>query len=298
MPTAIQFLRSDTPELRPNPVTLSDGMPMVNTNETEPGLFFKARDGSIIKVGPCAVSDEPPNSNPQGFEGVGLGEMWLDTSRAGFPQLRVWTGSAWSGGNFVTDNSNQTISGQKTFTEVITAQGGINASGETVSAESLTLSGFATSSPTLATYDDSVLTTKGYVDTRTSSLNFSLAPGNYIAGAPFNGSTPESWDVQASSANEADKIVARDSNGYFVASSASFFGLLVSDRLQASDLCFSGRLGGVEKLSLKADGSATFAGTVTASNISSFRSTLETEAASATTIAALRTAILNALANL
>ena len=46
------------------------------------------------------------------------------------------------------------------------------------------------------------------------------------------------------------------------------------------------------------DGSATFAGTVTAPNITAFRSALTTAATNATTLADLKTAIIDALTNL
>ena len=95
MTTAIQFLRSDRPGLRPNPVSLAEGMPMLNTNETESGLFFRARDNSLVKIGPAHVGQQAPNSSAQGFEGNSIGEMWLDTFNAATPTLKVWTGSEW-----------------------------------------------------------------------------------------------------------------------------------------------------------------------------------------------------------
>ena len=95
MTTAIQFLRSSTENLRPDPSSLADGMPMLNTNEADPGLFFKARDGSLIKIGPCSVSSTVPNANAIGHLGNAKGEMWLDTSGNGSPRLKVYTGIRW-----------------------------------------------------------------------------------------------------------------------------------------------------------------------------------------------------------
>lgn len=93
MSTTIQFLRSDIVQQRPDPSVLANGVPMVNLFETEPGLFFAARDGSLFKVGPTAVGDFAPNSAPQGFPGNCLGELWVDTS--GFnPELKFFDGSA------------------------------------------------------------------------------------------------------------------------------------------------------------------------------------------------------------
>lgn len=93
--TAIQFLRSSTPQLRPNPSTLADGMPCLNFHEQEPGLFFALRNGQLCKIGPVAIGDQPPNSGFQGFEGNCKGETWVDTSLSGSPLLKVFDGSDW-----------------------------------------------------------------------------------------------------------------------------------------------------------------------------------------------------------
>ena len=67
---------------------------MVNLHESEPGLFFAARDGSLFKVGPSSVGPIPPNSFAQGEPGNSTGELWLDTSGAD-PVLRIYDGTAW-----------------------------------------------------------------------------------------------------------------------------------------------------------------------------------------------------------
>jgi len=95
MTTAIQFLRSSTESLRPDPTSLADGMPMLNSNEIDPGLFFKARDGSLVKIGPCSVGSTAPNVNAIGHQGNAKGEMWLDTSGSGNPSLKVYDGAQW-----------------------------------------------------------------------------------------------------------------------------------------------------------------------------------------------------------
>jgi len=95
MSTSIQFLRSATPQLRPDPGVLADGMPCLVTHETEPGLFFRLRDGSLGKIGPIALGDSPPNIAPLGYPGNSRGEAWLDTSLSGSPLLKVYDGSDW-----------------------------------------------------------------------------------------------------------------------------------------------------------------------------------------------------------
>jgi len=94
MATTIQLLRSDTSQTRPEPNVLANGTPMVNLHESEPGLFFTARDGSLFKIGPAAAGPFPPNSAPQGHTGNSIGEFWFDSSDAN-SVLRVYDGSDW-----------------------------------------------------------------------------------------------------------------------------------------------------------------------------------------------------------
>jgi len=94
MATSIKFLRSSVAQLRPEPGLLAEGLPLINYNETEPGLFFKARDGSLIKIGTASVGPEAPNSSPAGYAGNVKGELWVDNSGAK-PLLKVYDGSSW-----------------------------------------------------------------------------------------------------------------------------------------------------------------------------------------------------------
>ena len=101
MSTAIQFLRSFETSLRPNPVTLSEGMPMINLHEFDPGLYFRLRDDSLCKIGPTTVGAEPPNAMALGFPGNTMGEQWLDTSAVTKIEgqigalTKIWDGSQW-----------------------------------------------------------------------------------------------------------------------------------------------------------------------------------------------------------
>jgi hypothetical protein len=101
--TPIQILRSEVLKKRPDPARLLPGQPGVNTNATEPGLFFADDSGtSLFKVGPCSVGVTAPNagaSGPAGALGNTRGELWLDTTpstldRPG-PVLKVWDGTSW-----------------------------------------------------------------------------------------------------------------------------------------------------------------------------------------------------------
>jgi hypothetical protein len=96
MASSIQLLRSNNPNERPFPGNLLDGQPAINTNAEEPGLFFKATDGSIVKIGPAAITSDgnPPNTGGTGQPGNTIGELWLDKSLP-IPVLKVYDGVQW-----------------------------------------------------------------------------------------------------------------------------------------------------------------------------------------------------------
>lgn len=90
--------RSDEENKRPLPATILDGELVLNYAPNSPGLFTKASDGSLMKLGPAAVGAEAPNSDPApgGATGNCRGEIWLDTSGAD-PILKVFTGESFQG---------------------------------------------------------------------------------------------------------------------------------------------------------------------------------------------------------
>ena len=120
MSTNIQLLRSSVLQKRPDPASLLDGQAAVNIHVTEPGLFFKATDGDLFKVGPVAVnvSGNAPNAAPAGTTGNTIGETWLD-GRAAYanPVMKVFNGTVWapSSGFAVND-----ITGDFTLTKLLT----------------------------------------------------------------------------------------------------------------------------------------------------------------------------------
>jgi len=94
--TPIQLLRSSVASKRPNPSLLLDGQPAININLAEPGLYFSDSDnGELVKIGPCFVGSDPPNSDPAGYAGNCKGEFWLDTTSESNPLLKIWDGSSW-----------------------------------------------------------------------------------------------------------------------------------------------------------------------------------------------------------
>ena len=95
MATNIQFLRSTTKGLRPDPTRLSLGTPMVNVHPDDPGLYFRLSNDKLAKFGPIHVGIFPPNDNPVGTPGNLLGELWVDTSQ---PEAawKYWDGVGWA----------------------------------------------------------------------------------------------------------------------------------------------------------------------------------------------------------
>lgn len=71
--TKIIFKRSSLLGKRPTN-QLEPGEIGLNTNSTEPGLFFNTTDGRVVKVGPTSVLPSSPVDSPE------RGEMWLNVS--------------------------------------------------------------------------------------------------------------------------------------------------------------------------------------------------------------------------
>lgn len=90
--TPIQFLRSIIARKRPDPALLLSGQGGVNTESTEPGLYFADSTGTeLIKIGPVAVG-----TVPGGTSANSKGEMWLDnTTTPAYPVLKIWDGTQW-----------------------------------------------------------------------------------------------------------------------------------------------------------------------------------------------------------
>ena len=92
MSFTVQHKRSDEEGRRPRPDSLVDGQIAVNTNEDNPGVFFKSHRDSTIRIGPCAVGETPPTT--ANYHKLTIGEMWLNTTNDK-NELNVWDGSQW-----------------------------------------------------------------------------------------------------------------------------------------------------------------------------------------------------------
>ena len=93
---ALQNLRSNTANKRPTASGMVDGQVAINTNATNPGLFFKDAGDGIRKVGPVFIGSSAPNSSPAagGSTGHSIGEQWLDTSNSRYV-VKTWDGTVW-----------------------------------------------------------------------------------------------------------------------------------------------------------------------------------------------------------
>lgn len=96
MAQRIQLKRSSINGKRPEGRYLEPGEIALNTNGSNSGLFFESNDGSIVKVGPTAVtSDGEPPVLSNTLAEYSPGEMWLDLSDSAAPLLKVWSGTVW-----------------------------------------------------------------------------------------------------------------------------------------------------------------------------------------------------------
>lgn len=173
MPTAIQFLRSSTQNLRPNPVDLSEGMPMVQLNESDPGLYFRLRNSELCKIGPCSVGIDPPNSSPVLEAGNTIGEFWLDTSGSA-AILKVWDGDAW----VVTNSPTSAVSSFQQVTDV-----------GTTSTHSISVSGLSVNSLNFPTSDglpNQVMVTDGSGNISFANQSAVAAPAGNNTEVQFN----------------------------------------------------------------------------------------------------------------
>ena len=94
---AVQILRLRSSLLydRVFPSRLGDGELALNTNSTEPGLYFRDSSGSpgLIKVGPIHVSSTQPNLTPTGYTLLSKGESWLDNVSTQI--FKIYDGTSW-----------------------------------------------------------------------------------------------------------------------------------------------------------------------------------------------------------
>ena len=71
--TRIIFKRSSILGKRPNSSVIEAGELALNTNSTDPGVYFQVSNGEIVKVGPVSYLPKAPTPLPA------RGELWVDT---------------------------------------------------------------------------------------------------------------------------------------------------------------------------------------------------------------------------
>lgn len=90
MAQRIQHKRSSVLGKRPAEQYLEPGELALNTNASDPGLFFETNNGEIAKAGPTSIGPQPPLTEV----GYGSGESWYDTGNGTFnlwvPALNQW----------------------------------------------------------------------------------------------------------------------------------------------------------------------------------------------------------------
>lgn len=203
-------------------------------------------DGSGWKIVGSAQVDDAAPTDPAS------GSLWLDTAAN---QLKVWTGTEWafvgpeaaegfgitrarsyvitdatsverpvilltidtaiigiiSGSTFTINPSNPIVG----FSNIVP---GLNMS------TAVTVKGTLTGNADTATKLASIRTINGTAFDGTANITIkssttrSLIKGAYLTGNDFDGSTEQTWGVDASSANVAGKVVARNASGGFAAS--------------------------------------------------------------------------------
>ena len=83
----------------------------LNTNGSNSGLFFEANDGTIVKVGPAAItSDGEPPVLTNTLAEYSPGELWYDLAD-GEGQLKIYNNGSWE----VVSNDPETIVGNYTY---------------------------------------------------------------------------------------------------------------------------------------------------------------------------------------
>lgn len=94
MSFTVQHIRSGEFGRRPTPNSIATGQLAINYNNESTGLFFRADNGTLVKVGPTYVGNAPPPIT--NYLERSVGEMWLDTSNLPAPVLKIWLSSGWA----------------------------------------------------------------------------------------------------------------------------------------------------------------------------------------------------------
>lgn len=111
---AIKHGRDGTLDNRPVPLNLETGQLVVNYAEGSPGVFARAGDDTLIKIGPIHIGPTAPNAVPIGSAGNCIAEAWLDTSGT-YAIFKIWDGSVWHAPQALVDSNGITALGISSF---------------------------------------------------------------------------------------------------------------------------------------------------------------------------------------
>jgi hypothetical protein len=99
----VAVLADNTDNYRPHDTALAKGELVINDAVVSNGLYYKTEANKVVKVGPCHIGKEPPNSYPPvissfsgfaSYKGWCEGELWLDNSEQR-PLLKIYDGVRW-----------------------------------------------------------------------------------------------------------------------------------------------------------------------------------------------------------
>ena len=252
----IQHLRSSTANKRPTAAAMSDGQLAVNTNATNPGLFFKDADGNIRKTGPVFIGTSAPNSSPAsgGSTGHAVGEQWLD-STGGVYVHKIWDGTAWrsESGSFVSVAGDNMTGNLTLGTDKVVLNASTGAA--TFAGKLIQGTGDATGGA-----NRGVTLDNGYI-----AVNRPGGTGNILQG--FNGSSSTSVIKNDGSATFAGKVVSGSSSlantaVEFYNNSSSTNTPTIYARNHGNGRIFAGVSASTTTSSIDANGSAYFASNV------------------------------------
>ena len=94
IPVTSLLLRSGNASDRPSGNIFVNGELAINFGAADPGLYFEDSAGGVIKIGPSAYGNSPPNATPVGLAGNSQGELWTDSTTTTY-YLKVWNGTTW-----------------------------------------------------------------------------------------------------------------------------------------------------------------------------------------------------------
>lgn len=209
-----------------NAATVTDGV-YTSGSYANPSWITSLDDGKVLPTmtgnsGKYLTTDGT-NSNWTTLPAINNGTLSLATSGTGISGSATFTANQ-SGGSTFTVTSNAT--NNNVVSTIVARDGSGNFSAGTITANlsgNATTSSSTTGNAATATTLQTARTINGVSFngsaniTVTANTPNTLTRGTYLTGSNFNGSAATTWAVDATTAATANKVVARDGNGYVFA---------------------------------------------------------------------------------